>query len=1020
MLGFISRLLGRRSKSQPRAQAAEATPVGPPPDPTRDAVPEPADESGPIQNDLVAACYKALEDTKRRAIEKTANPGYWLNVGPVEGAAYDLCAFTNEIMPRFDDLDRQRQVGAAYMLQAKEVYRKYFDDYDEDGYGLSDFNTFIDLFRPACETSPPFYDNMAPSSTPWSGQVKVRPDAPTTFDVSWDGVVLDRMMVSVTSAHPRAVMERLTAWCQDLSKGVDAVLYGPMVDEYLREAEEFLPQCTDCLISAVFVLRRALRTITLLNLSGLALHPLRLEALRILQAAVNTQRILPPLSQIDLLAATAARAEMLCHAARIDAQFINASDEGSDLARAAMMAIHHGLYFSYLDLRDCPLIDIEEECRDPRKKLIYGLSLYHCLPGALDELHELVELSAPERAERLPGITPSGWMVLLRRLVELDCGLGDLADSAKRVERLRRGLDHMADVTRIAVEQIASTGHLLRAGGHLDEPCVEGIIGIASTLLTEARENSLFLTRRPMKALLWRLCALRDYIRMGDASLSGDPCGLDGEEGAGATIVVFFRVLDYFSAWKSMTYMLTKLSADNRVDLQMQDKRATLRFIEQGGSPNEARDYFRSLEASRLEASRNEKPERFFRYVRFDVSLDSGAAGFRPVGEGAEIDRMIADFRGVILGQEIAEERADFIPPETINVIISVGSSNPAGESADEQDAFWARHKSSKLARELFAALDMAKTFYVVPDGELFRLPLDAILHNLDDEEKGPYLYTSEAYTLRQCASWPRAVSPRGGTRGVVVDSPDYDLAGQYPCALAPLAHAADEAESIARHFQIARLTGRRAHKQALAAVNNPLFLHLITHMGVLDERRLNPDVLALTNGVYSDVPTKEKAELQRKIALTGAGRGLVGAACENADVFDDGILNGGEFQRLNLRETMLVVLSGCESIQVTIDQAGGLHSFGLDAFRAGAQAVIGSAWKSEDWATGIFMSRLYERLAEGATLGAAFQDARELTRCQTERFDQWSPFVLLGNPNITLKTPLGEHHAAEDIVATL
>ncbi|WP_157879275.1 CHAT domain-containing protein [Pararhodospirillum photometricum] len=998
-------------------RGADAIAVGLRRNSSRDPAPEPAEEFRPIQNDLVAACYKALADVERRAKEKMANPGYWHNVGFVEGAAYDLCVLTNEIMPRFDDLGRQRQVGEIYMLRAKEVYRRYFDDYDEDGYGLSIFNIFIEIFHSADKTSVPFYDNLALSNTPWKERVDVRPDAPTVFDAPWDGVILDRMMLSVTSADARAVMERLMVWCRDLSNSIFSVLYGPMVDEYMREYETLLSKGSDVNFLAFLVFRRALFSITLLNLSGLALHPLRLEALRILQAVVNIHIILPSLSQIDPLAAMAARAEMLCHAAQIDAQFVKVTNDSSDLARAAMMAIHHGLYFSGIDLLDNPIIDIKKECCCLRKKLIYGLSIPHYIPDIVEELHDLVGRSALERTERLPIITPTGWMVLWRRLAELDCDFSNQAggppDREVRAGRLQRGLATMADVTKIAVEQIAGTGYLLREDFRLDESCIEGIIGVVSILLTEARENLIFLTRRPMKNILWRICALRDYIRTGSTDLTCTPSGLDGEEGACVTIVVYFRILDYFSAWKSRTYMLTMLSVDMRADMQMQEKIDVLKFIKEGGDPSEAFEY---IKKQRLENAQNTNQENFFKYVQFDVSLDSGAACFRPIGASAEIDRMISDFRGWILGQEGAEERASLIPPKIIDVIIFQGSSNPVGESSDQKDKFWAKHKCNRVAKQLFAAIDMTKIFYIVPDGEMFRLPWDAIIQSFDDNKRGPYLYSSVAYSLRQCASWSRIVSPEGSTRGVVVDSPDYDLAGKHPCALDPLVHAADEAESVARYFEIERLTGRRAHKQALAALSNPLFLHIITHMGVRDERLIKPDEDALFVGVYSGTPTKKEAELQRMIALTGAGRSLVGSAEEYADFFGNGILNGDDFQRLNLHQTMLVVLSGCESIQVTIDHAGRLHSFGLDVFRAGAQAVIGSVWKSDDRATGIFMSRLYERLADGAVLGAAFHDARELARLQTERFDQWSPFVLLGNPNITLK----EHHEAKNNLTTL
>lgn len=132
---------------------------------------------------------------------------------------------------------------------------------------------------------------------------------------------------------------------------------------------------------------------------------------------------------------------------------------------------------------------------------------------------------------------------------------------------------------------------------------------------------------------------------------------------------------------------------------------------------------------------------------------------------------------------------------------------------------------------------------------------------------------------------------------------------------------------------------------------------------------------------------------------------GLLFSGCNNiltgiqlpADI-EDGVLFAKEISNLDLRGLDLVTLSACET---GLGDISGEGVFGLQrAFKkAGAQSILMSLWKVDDYATSLLMIHFYESLfMKGMTKTAALKEAQQYVKSQPEYESPiyWAGFVLL------------------------
>ena len=135
---------------------------------------------------------------------------------------------------------------------------------------------------------------------------------------------------------------------------------------------------------------------------------------------------------------------------------------------------------------------------------------------------------------------------------------------------------------------------------------------------------------------------------------------------------------------------------------------------------------------------------------------------------------------------------------------------------------------------------------------------------------------------------------------------------------------------------------------------------------------------------------SKESSNHLEGILLSGCN-----TICDDSLEVEDGILCSSEIELLDLRNTSLVVLSGCKTGlgNSMVDGIGGLQR----AFKkAGVNTIIMSLWEVSDIATSYFMSNFYKFLFVTKSKKKAFIKAQQLTKSKFDSPYYWASFVML------------------------
>lgn len=115
----------------------------------------------------------------------------------------------------------------------------------------------------------------------------------------------------------------------------------------------------------------------------------------------------------------------------------------------------------------------------------------------------------------------------------------------------------------------------------------------------------------------------------------------------------------------------------------------------------------------------------------------------------------------------------------------------------------------------------------------------------------------------------------------------------------------------------------------------------------------------------------------------------------------EDGILTSYEISQIDMSNVDMVTLSACET---GLGDVTGDGVFGLQrGFKlAGAQSLLISLWKVDDYATQILMNRFYQGLLDGETKNEALLHAQQKVRSNKayELPDYWAAFILLDGLN--------------------
>ena len=246
------------------------------------------------------------------------------------------------------------------------------------------------------------------------------------------------------------------------------------------------------------------------------------------------------------------------------------------------------------------------------------------------------------------------------------------------------------------------------------------------------------------------------------------------------------------------------------------------------------------------------------------------------------------------------------------------------------------------------AELDGYRKLILVPHGPLHYLPLHA-LHDGERylAERFQISYLPGASLLRYC------LEERRPERSALVVG--YSQEGLLP-------HALEEARSVARLFRQGPLLEEEASLAAFAAqAKGCRVIHLSTH-GVF-----RPD-----NPVFS-------------------GLTLADGQLTTLDIFG-----------LRL-DASLVTLSACETGRNVVAGGDELTGFMRAFLYAGASSLLLSLWAVTDRSTAQLMERFYSRLVQGASKGAALQEAQQAfihasdSEAHLAHPYFWAPFFLVG-----------------------
>ncbi len=473
---------------------------------------------------------------------------------------------------------------------------------------------------------------------------------------------------------------------------------------------------------------------------------------------------------------------------------------------------------------------------------------------------------------------------------------------------------------------------------------------------------------------------------------------------------------------------MNQATSDNPAHPQNLDARSLTEQLERGTALIEVVRYRPYDFAARGDEPRWLSP-RYTAFVLRGAEADVAPA-LLDLGEAEVIDTAVAELRAAVIdaGRQLAFA---------------------SEEALVEQYREVAQPLSAAVFAPLEEHLDGVETIYLAPDGELTRVPFEALVDSESEYliDRYAFAYLSSGGDLLRANH-----EPAEGT--IVFAAPDYNLDGELAIAsdtllaqvtrsttdvwqgeLAPgtrgltwneLPATEAEAAQIASllgldetYGPVQSFLGPEALEGVLKRIAAPRLLHLATHGFYLPVPQSEPseDLLGATAsmttaGRLARLGADENPLLRSGVVLAGANRGDETddvAAASNDDgqpVPDDGWVTAEEIGLLDLAGTELVVLSACETGLGDVRTGEGVSGLRRALIYAGAETLITSLYKVPDEATQALMAAFYTRLAAGEGKLAALRDAqRDIIAARRDEYGAahpffWASFVLVGNPD--------------------
>lgn len=325
----------------------------------------------------------------------------------------------------------------------------------------------------------------------------------------------------------------------------------------------------------------------------------------------------------------------------------------------------------------------------------------------------------------------------------------------------------------------------------------------------------------------------------------------------------------------------------------------------------------------------------------------------------------------------VRRDRVDFSYRELAEADLQALRALP-GKLSDSGSQDWKETAAAASRLLLPGGLNEARRLVIVPDGELARIPFEAL------PQGGKLLLETESISYLPFASGfrggpePRAFSPPWHKMLVAFADPRPG-AGAGSLAMSAeetqrLPDAGREVEEIAAALggtsELHRnADARKEYLNAGPHAGAP-FLHLATH-------------------AFAD-----PADPERSYVLFSPAPGAAG--------FDYLFLK--EAASLNGKGLAMVTVSACDSGAGQSVRGEGVQSFSAAFLAAGARATVTSLWRVGDRPSAELMQRFYRNLSQGATLSDALRNAKlAFLRSGTSAAHPtyWAAFVLHGEREI-------------------
>ncbi len=379
---------------------------------------------------------------------------------------------------------------------------------------------------------------------------------------------------------------------------------------------------------------------------------------------------------------------------------------------------------------------------------------------------------------------------------------------------------------------------------------------------------------------------------------------------------------------------------------------------------------------------------------------EPGSLAMIDLGKAERIDRKIAAFRMQVTGED-----------ETRSVI--EGRSQKATEAISDPGA----NLRITVFDPLIPHLAGATHLLIAPDGELTRLPFETL--PIDDGHLIDRYHISYLSVGRDVLRLGLGVVEQP-TDPVVIADPDFDLASssnfkQRATVASPqsrdltrtlqkvprLPGTAVEGKSIADMLKVTAWLEKEALERPLKGVRSPRIVHLATHGFFLKDRQ---QLVASRNVGFADrmldrIGTAgiENPLIRSGLVLAGVNTWLNGRVPPQEA--EDGVLTALDVSALDLTDTVLVVLSACETGLGDILVGEGVFGLRRAVMLAGAKTLIMSLWKVPDEPTKELMIDFYARILKGEPRADALRNAQLTIKAEYPDPYYWGAFICQGDP---------------------